>query len=77
MPSLKITMSAAASRCTRVACAAMVAVLLALQGALPAFTGMDKWQRAGWLAVLVCGGGATYVVALLALGFRPRDLRDR
>lgn len=59
------------------ACAAMVAVLLALQGALPAFTGMDKWQRAGWLAVLVCGGGATYVAALLALGFRPRDLRDR
>jgi putative peptidoglycan lipid II flippase len=59
------------------ACAAMVAVLLAVRLWLPPFTAMAKWDRAGWLAVLVCGGGATYVAAMLALGFRPRELRGR
>ncbi|MBB4592913.1 putative peptidoglycan lipid II flippase [Xanthomonas arboricola] len=58
------------------ACAAMVAVLLGLLWWLPSFTGMDKWQRIGWLAVLVGSGGLTYVVAQLALGLRPRDLRE-
>lgn len=59
-----------------VACLAMVALLLALLWWLPSFTEMAKWQRAGWLACLVCGGGAAYVSVLLALGFRPRDLRE-
>ena len=58
------------------ACAAMVAVLLALLWWMPDFTGMDKWHRIGGLACLVGGGGATYLLALLVLGFRPRDLRE-
>jgi len=56
-------------------CLAMVAVLLALLHWLPAFTGMDKWERIGSLALLVGSGGVTYLVAQLALGLRPRDLR--
>lgn len=58
-----------------VACVAMTAALLVLLHWLPAFTPMDKWQRAGALAVLVGGGGLTYLLAMLAMGFRPRDLR--
>lgn len=57
------------------ACAAMGAVLLSLLWWLPSFTQMDKWNRIGWLAVLVSSGGATYLVAQLALGLRPRHLR--
>ncbi len=57
------------------ACAAMVAVLLGLLYWLPGFTGMDKWHRIGSLALLVGGGGLTYLLAMLAMGFRPRDLR--
>ena len=53
----------------------MVGVLLALLHWVPDFTGMDKWHRIGGLMLLVGGGGATYVVAMLAMGFRPRDLR--
>jgi putative peptidoglycan lipid II flippase len=56
-------------------CAAMVAVLLALLYWLPAFTPMDKWHRIGSLALLVGGGGLTYLLAMVAMGFRPRDLR--
>ncbi|UOT00793.1 murein biosynthesis integral membrane protein MurJ [Xanthomonas arboricola] len=58
------------------ACAAMVAVLLSLLWWLPSFTVMDKWDRIGWLAVLVGSGGATYLVAQVALGLRPRHLRE-
>jgi putative peptidoglycan lipid II flippase len=57
-------------------CAAMVAVLIALQQWLPAFGGMDKWHRIGGLAMLVGGGGLTYLLALVAMGFRPRHLRE-
>lgn len=60
-----------------VACAAMVVVLLGLLWWLPSFTEMDKWERIGWLAVLVGSGGLTYVVAQLALGLRPRHLREQ
>ena len=42
----------------------------------PEFTVVDKWQRIGWLALLVGGGAATYALAMLALGFRPRDFRE-
>ena len=56
---------------------AMVVVLLGLLWWLPSFTEMDKWQRIGWLAVLVGSGGLTYVVAQLALGLRPRHLREQ
>lgn len=60
-----------------VACAAMSAVLLGLLYWLPGFGGMDKWQRIGSLALLVGGGGLTYLLAMLAMGFRPRDLRGQ
>ncbi len=60
-----------------VACAAMSAVLLGLLHWLPCFGGMDKWQRIGSLALLVGGGGLTYLLAMLAMGFRPRDLRGQ
>ncbi len=60
-----------------VACAAMSAVLLGLLHWLPGFGGMDKWQRVGSLALLVGGGGLTYLLAMLAMGFRPRDLRGQ
>ena len=33
------------------------------------------WQRAGWLAALVCGAAVLYFGVLLALGFRVRDFR--
>ncbi|WP_433854043.1 murein biosynthesis integral membrane protein MurJ [Stenotrophomonas nitritireducens] len=59
------------------ACVAMVAVLLALLHWLPGFTSMDKWQRIGALALLVGGGGLTYLLAMVAMGFRPRDLRGQ
>lgn len=60
-----------------VACVAMSAVLLALLHWLPGFTGLDKWQRIGCLTLLVGGGGLTYLLAMVAMGFRPRDLRGQ
>jgi putative peptidoglycan lipid II flippase len=58
------------------ACAAMtIALLAALHGA-PDFTVIGKWERIGYLAALVGGGGAVYLIALLAMGFRPGDLRE-
>jgi len=54
----------------------MVAVLLALLYGMSGFTEMDKWHRIGNLALLVGGGGLTYLVALVAMGFRPRHLRE-
>ena len=58
------------------ACAAMVAVLLGLLQLMTDFTDMDKWHRIGNLALLVGGGGLTYLLALVAMGFRPRHLRE-
>jgi len=58
-----------------VSCAGMVAVLLALLYWLPDFSPMGVWQRIGALALLVGGGGGTYLVLQVALGMRPRDLR--
>ncbi len=56
-------------------CAAMVAVLLAMLQWLPGFDDLDKWQRIGSLALLVGGGGLAYLLAMVAMGFRPRELR--
>lgn len=52
-----------------------LAVLYGLHLA-PDFTLVDKWQRIGWLGTLVLGGALTYALAMLALGFRPRDFRE-
>jgi putative peptidoglycan lipid II flippase len=59
-----------------IACAAMAAALWAGLLWAPDFTVVGKLARVGYLAVLVCGGGLVYLLALLALGFRPRDLRE-
>jgi putative peptidoglycan lipid II flippase len=37
---------------------------------------MDTWHRAAGLAGLVVGGGLAYLLVLVALGFRVRDLRE-
>ncbi|MBL8201707.1 MAG: murein biosynthesis integral membrane protein MurJ [Chromatiales bacterium] len=61
----------------RVAVAAGVMAVLLLTFSPPTAAWLDAgfWTRCLWLAAAVCGGGATYVIALLAVGIRPRDLR--
>ena len=56
--------------------AVMAAALVAGLQLAPDFTLVDKWQRIGWLGALVFGGAAVYGLAMLALGFRPRDFRE-
>jgi putative peptidoglycan lipid II flippase len=56
------------------ACAVMVLVLLTGLWLWPDWS-VDKWLRIGRLALLVGGGGASYVAVLFAMGFRVRDLR--
>lgn len=56
------------------ACAAMVAVLLAGLWLWPDWTG-GVWERIVRLAVLVGGGGLAYLAVMAALGFRLRELR--
>jgi putative peptidoglycan lipid II flippase len=58
------------------ACAAMAAVVLAMRGWVGDWTALDGWQaRVGWLLATIAAGAATYGVALLVLGLRPRHLR--
>ncbi|MET0290112.1 MAG: murein biosynthesis integral membrane protein MurJ [Pseudoxanthomonas sp.] len=57
-------------------CLAMAAVVAAGLHWMADFTEMSKWLRIGSLLALVAAGGMTYLVSQLALGFRPRDLRD-
>lgn len=58
------------------ACTAMAAALWAGLQLWPEF-GAYGWQGRSWrLAVLVCGGAAVFGLVMLALGFRPRDLRE-
>ncbi|HRO62577.1 murein biosynthesis integral membrane protein MurJ [Thermomonas sp.] len=52
------------------------AVLGGLQLA-PAFPELGQMARVWWLAALVGGGALVYALAMLALGFRPRDFRER
>ena len=54
---------------------AMVAVLLAALHFWPAWSGWPWWERAWRMAALVAAGGATYLLALLASGLRPRHFR--
>jgi putative peptidoglycan lipid II flippase len=59
-----------------VACVAMTLALLAGLHWAPDFTAVGLWSRVAWLAVLVAGGAAVYFAAMLAMGFRLRDLRE-
>lgn len=59
------------------ACLAMAAAVAALLLWLPDFTRTGLEARIVNLALLVGAGVAVYALALLALGFRPRDLRER
>jgi putative peptidoglycan lipid II flippase len=53
--------------------ATMSALLFVLLHFIPAFAGMHKLVRVGWLSVLVVSGASAYFAALFALGFRPKD----
>lgn len=55
---------------------AMAAAVLYGLSLAPEFTTADKWQRIGWLSTLVIGGALTYALAMVTLGFRPRDFRE-
>ena len=59
-----------------VACATMAAVVLALRLYIGDWTTMPSLlHRALLLLAVVAAGGIAYVLALLAMGMRPRDLR--
>jgi putative peptidoglycan lipid II flippase len=58
------------------ACSAMVAMLLAGRHFGPDFTQVGFVSRVLWLSALVFGGAGIYGIAMLALGFRPRELRE-
>lgn len=59
-----------------IACAAMAVAVAAGLHWLPDFTVVPRRERIVGLVALVGGGGMVYAAALLALGFRPRDLRE-
>lgn len=57
-------------------CAAMATVVLALRGWIGDWTSLAGWEhRVGWLLAVIAAGAATYALAMLACGLRPRDLR--
>ncbi|MEO5596825.1 MAG: murein biosynthesis integral membrane protein MurJ [Lysobacteraceae bacterium] len=57
-----------------VACAAMTGALLLGLHLAPEFTAADATARILWLALLVGGGAGVYAIAMLAMGFRLREL---
>lgn len=58
------------------ACAAMAFVVLGLRFWIGEWTAIQgALHRIGWLVLVIGAGGATYVVAMVALGLRPRHLR--
>ena len=58
------------------ACMAMSAVVLGLRWQIGDWTAIDRLlHRALLLLAVVAAGGIAYVLALLAMGLRPRDLR--
>lgn len=59
-----------------VACVAMAAVVGALLYVAPDFTRVGLASRIGWLAGMVGAGVVAYAAGLLAMGVRPRDLRE-
>ena len=59
-----------------VACVVMTVVVLGLRLYVGDWTRMDSlMDRAALLLAVVAAGGIAYVLALLAMGLRPRDLR--
>ena len=59
-----------------VGCAAMSAVVLAISHWIGDWTAIPgTLMRAVWLLATVAAGGLAYVVALVAMGLRPRDLQ--
>lgn len=59
-----------------VAVAAMALVAGWVQGQAGDFARLPASARVGWLALAIAAGAATYAAALLALGLRPRHLRE-
>jgi putative peptidoglycan lipid II flippase len=59
------------------ACVAMTLVVLALRRYIGSFGVLDEYTRWMWLAVMVASGALAYGLALLAAGWRPRELRHR
>jgi putative peptidoglycan lipid II flippase len=60
-----------------VANVAMVACLWFLERPLAWWLDASVWDRAAWLAVVVCAGAASYFIALLISGVRPAQFRHR
>jgi putative peptidoglycan lipid II flippase len=59
-----------------IACAALCAAVLLGEHLAPDFTTAPVASRLGWLLALVAAGGLAYALALVALGWRPRELRE-
>ncbi|MES3041539.1 MAG: murein biosynthesis integral membrane protein MurJ [Pseudomonadota bacterium] len=55
--------------------AVMVAVLLVITPDSNWWLDNQSWSRVGWVLLICAAGAASYGVALLAVGFRPRELR--
>ncbi len=55
--------------------AVMVAVLLTITPDSSWWLEGHGWIRVGWVLLICAAGAASYGVALLAVGFRPRELR--
>lgn len=54
---------------------AMIAFLVLLAGSPEQWLGFDMWQRVTQMAILVGGGVIIYLLVLLLMGMRLRDLR--
>jgi putative peptidoglycan lipid II flippase len=59
-----------------VACGAMTAVVVLGLRIAPDFTQAAVVARIVWLGALVAAGVGAYALAMLAMGFRPRELRE-
>jgi putative peptidoglycan lipid II flippase len=59
-----------------IACAALCTAVLLGEHLAPDFTTAPVASRLGWLLALVAAGGLAYALALVALGWRPRELRE-
>jgi putative peptidoglycan lipid II flippase len=58
------------------ASAALCAAVLLGKYLAPDFTTAPVLARIGWLLALVAAGGVAYAIALLAMGWRLRELRE-